>query len=63
VDVLLLDFHYINYDFCKEQHYSNEQTSTLLAVMDYLLHYMLDKQMLPDGGLKVLKKILERHQS
>ena len=36
-DLLLLDFHYINYEFSKEENYSNEKTSTLLAIMDYLL--------------------------
>ncbi len=38
-----LDFHYINYEFCKENSFSNEKTSTFLAIMDFLLHYMLDR--------------------
>lgn len=43
MDVLLLDFHYINYEFCKEHQFSNEKASTFLAMMDFLFHYMLDK--------------------
>ena len=31
--------------------------------MDFLMHFMLDRQMLPDGGLKILRKILEKHQT
>jgi hypothetical protein len=39
----MLDLHYINYEFCKENYFSNEKTSTFLAIMDFLLHYMLDR--------------------
>lgn len=60
-DLLLLDFHYINYEFCKEQQFSNEKISTFLSIMDHLLHEMLDKQELPEKGYKSLVKILERH--
>lgn len=61
MDVLLLDFHYINYEFCKENHFSNEKTSTFLAIMDFLFHYMLDKQVIPETGFKILKQILDKH--
>ncbi len=43
VDTLLLDFHYINYEFTKHHHYSNEKISTFLGIMDHLLHLMLEK--------------------
>jgi hypothetical protein len=39
----MLDFHCINYEFCKENAFSNEKTSTLLAIMDFLLQYMLER--------------------
>ena len=42
-DQIMLDFHYINYEFCKENAFSNEKTSTLLAIMDFLLQYMLER--------------------
>jgi CRISPR/Cas system CSM-associated protein Csm2 small subunit len=58
---IMLDFHYINYEFCKENSFSNEKTSTLLAIMDFLLQYMLERQILPEEGFKILKRILERH--
>ena len=58
---IMLDFHYINYEFCKENAFSNEKTSTLLAIMDFLLQYMLERQILPEEGFKILKRILERH--
>ncbi len=43
MDVLLLDFHYINYEFCKENQFSNEKVSTFLAIMDFIFHYMLER--------------------
>jgi len=43
-DLLLQDYHYINYEFCKENQFSNEKISTFLTIMDHILHYMLDKQ-------------------
>lgn len=57
----MLDFHYINYEFCKENSFSNEKISTFLAIMDYLLQYMLERQMLQEEGFRLLKKALERH--
>lgn len=45
VEELRLDFHYNNYTFCKENQFSNEKTSTLLALLDSLLDTMLEKQM------------------
>ena len=61
MEQILLDFHYINYEFCKDNQFSNEKISTFLAIMDFLLHYMMDRQMLPEEGFKLLKKVLERH--
>ena len=37
VELLKLDFLYINYTFCKEQLFSNEKTSTLIAMADHVL--------------------------
>lgn len=45
VEILRLDFHYINYIFCKENYFSNEKTSTLIAMLDSLLTRMLEKQL------------------
>ena len=56
-----LDFYAINYDFCKTNYFSNEKISTFLAIMDYLLHHMLERQMMPEDGFKLLKRILEKH--
>lgn len=61
MDVLLLDFHNINYEFCKENQFSNEKVSTFLAIMDFLFQYMLEKQLIPETGFKILKQILEKH--
>ena len=61
MEQIMLDFHYINYEFCKDNQFSNEKTSTFLAIMDFLLHHMLDRQLLPEEGFKMLKRILERH--
>ena len=55
MDVLLLDFHYINYEFCIENQFSNEKVSTFLAIMDFILQYMLERQLLPEAGFKILK--------
>ena len=61
MEQIMLDFHYINFEFCKDNQFSNEKTSTFLAIMDFLLHHMLDRQLLPEEGFKMLKRILERH--
>jgi hypothetical protein len=61
--VLVLDFHSINYDFCVKNAYSNEKISTLLAIMNFLLHTMIKKQMQPESGVKMLKEILSRHSA
>lgn len=45
IEMLRLDFHYVNYTFCKENYYSNEKTSTLLAMLDSLLQTMLERQL------------------
>lgn len=55
VEQLKLDFHYMNYTFCKEHQFSNEQTSTLLAVFDDVLIKMLNQAMTADQGLALLK--------
>ena len=61
MEQIMLDFHYINYEFCKDNAFSNEKISTFLAIMDYLLTLMMERQMLPEQGLKLLKQGLERH--
>lgn len=38
---LRLNFHFINYSFCKENGFSNEKTSTLIAMLDSILERML----------------------
>ena len=43
MEQIMLDFHYINYEFCKENSFSNEKISTFLAIMDYLMQYMLER--------------------
>jgi hypothetical protein len=62
VDQLILDFHYINYDFCTSQSYSNEKVSTLLAIMDFTIHAMVKNHMMVEDGYKMLKDILDRHK-
>lgn len=58
---LRLDFHYINFTFCKEQSFSNEKTSTLLAILDNLLNKMLDRSMTQDAGYALLRQFLSDH--
>ena len=36
VEMLKLDFYYMNYDFCKQNQFSNEKTSTMLAIVDHV---------------------------
>ena len=55
VEILRLDFLYINYNFCKENYFSNEKTSTLIAMLDSLLSRMLEKQLTPQQGFNILK--------
>ena len=43
IELLRLDFHYMNYSFCKRNQYSNEKVSTMLAILDYVFNSMLDK--------------------
>lgn len=43
VETLRLDFHYINYNFCKENYFSNEKTSTLIALFDAVLTRVLER--------------------
>lgn len=60
-ELLKLDFHYINYNFCKRNHYSNEKVSTMLAIFDFVFNRMLEKQLKPENGLKLLKDLLGNH--
>ena len=43
VELLRLDFHYMNYTFCKKHQYSNEKVSTMLAILNYVFSSMLEK--------------------
>ena len=43
VELLKLDFHYMNYVFCKKHQYSNEKVSTMLAILDHVFHRMLER--------------------
>ena len=43
VELLKLDFHYMNYTFCKKHQYSNEKVSTMLAILDHVFNLMLEK--------------------
>ena len=61
VELLKLDFHYMNYVFCKKHHYSNEKVSTMLAILDFVFHRMLEKQLKPEVGLNLLKDLLANH--
>ena len=61
VKLLELDFHYINYTFCKEHAFSNEKISTLLAILDHVLHKMLERQLTTDAGYQLLKTHLRDH--
>lgn len=61
VELLRLDFHCINYNFCKKHQYSNEKVSTMLAVFDFVFNRMLEKQLKPENGLKLLKDLLRNH--
>ena len=51
---LLLDFHSINYEFCKNHNYSNEKISTLLGMLYSVLNIMLDRHMAPEEGFVML---------
>jgi len=61
VELLRLDFHYINYNFCKEHYFSNEKTSTLIAMFDAILTRMLEKQLSPQQGYQMLRQHLQDH--
>lgn len=61
VDLLKLDFHFMNYAFCKKHGFSNEKVSTTLAIFDHVFSQMLSKQLKPEVGLKMLKDLLKRH--
>mmetsp|Transcript_12783 Transcript_12783/g.21615 ORF Transcript_12783/g.21615 Transcript_12783/m.21615 type:complete len:176 (+) Transcript_12783:344-871(+) len=51
----------INYNFCVSNQFSNEKISSLLAIMDFLLHVMIKRQLQMELGLKLLKQILAKH--
>jgi len=61
VEILRLDFHYINYNFCKENYFSNEKTSTLLAMLETVLNRMLERQLTPQQGFNILRQYLMDH--
>ena len=61
VELLKLDFHAMNYQFCKENSFSNEKVSTMLAIVDHVFQRMLEKQLKPEIGLKLLKDHLSDH--
>ena len=51
----------MNYGFCKDHSFSNEKVSTLLAIFDHVFQRMLEKQLKPEIGLKLLKDHLSDH--
>lgn len=61
VEVLRLDFHYINYNFCKEHYFSNEKTSTLIAMLEAVLVKMLERQLTAQQGFNMLRQYLADH--
>jgi hypothetical protein len=61
VELLRLDFHIMNYNFCKKHSFSNEKVSTMLAILDFVFNRMLEKQLKPEQGLKLLKDLLANH--
>jgi len=61
VELLKLDFYYINYQFCKDQYFSNEKTSTMLAIFDHVFQRMLERILKPEQGLRILKGLLSDH--
>jgi hypothetical protein len=61
VEMLKLDFYYMNYDFCKQNQFSNEKTSTMLAIVDHVFQRMLTDQLKPEVGLRMLREHLTDH--
>lgn len=61
VEQLKLDFHYVNYNFCMENQFSNEKTSTLLAICDHIMHTMLHDHLTPEQGYAMLRGMLKDH--
>ena len=61
VELLKLDFHAMNYAFCKDNSFSNEKVSTMLAILDHVFTRMLEKQLKPEVGLKLLRDHLRDH--
>ena len=61
VELLKLDFHAMNYAFCKDNSFSNEKVSTMLAIVDHVFTRMLEKQLKPEVGLKLLRDHLRDH--
>lgn len=61
VEILKLDFHYINYNFCKENYFSNEKTSTLVAMLEAILQRMLERQLTSQQGFNMLRQYLADH--
>lgn len=51
----------MNYEFCKKHQFSNEQTSTMMAIVDHIFTEMLDRPLKPEQGLRMLREILADH--
>ena len=61
IELLKLDFHAMNFNFCVENAFSNEKVSTLLAILDHVFQRMLEKQLKQEVGLKLLRDHLADH--
>ena len=61
IEILKLDFHYINYNICKENYFSNEKTSTLIAMLEAVLNKMLERQLSSQQGYAMLRQYLADH--
>jgi len=60
---LFLDFHYMNYQFAKEENFTNEKISTLLGIFNHTLHYSLENRLTQKECLQQFKDILTRHST
>ena len=61
LDQIILDFHFINLQFCNQKQYSNEKISTLLGIMDYLIHAIVKNELTNKQGQSIFQDILYRH--
>ena len=60
---LLLDFHYINYQFTKEQGFTNEKVSTFLAICNYTQFNCLENKSGPKEAMNLFTELMTRHSS